>query len=158
MSTTTAVETTSRLDLGQQFPAGAKAMGALERTVRESSIDGRLLHLVKLRASMLNGCAYCIDMHWKDARLAGEEEQRLYGLWTWAEVPYYTERERAAFALTDAITRVAETHVPDDVWAEARREFAEPELAELVVAISTINTWNRIAIATRMAPGSYQPS
>jgi AhpD family alkylhydroperoxidase len=162
MSTTTAVTTTAtttpRLDLGEHFPAGAKAMAALERSVRASSIDRRLLHLVKLRASMLNGCAYCVDMHWKDARRAGESEQRLYGLWTWAEVPWYDDRERAAFALTDAVTRVAETHVPDDVYDEARAQFSDDELAELVVAISTINSWNRIAISTRMVPGSYEPA
>lgn len=133
-------------------------MAALERSVRESSIDHGLLHLVKLRASMLNGCAYCIDMHWKDARRAGEDEQRLYGLWTWVAVPYYSERERAAFALADAITRVAETHVPDEVYDEAAAHFTKDELAELIVAISTINTWNRIAVATRMVPGTYEPS
>lgn len=147
-----------RLDLGKAFPAGARAMAALERSVRESSIDSGLLHLLKLRASMANGCAFCIDMHWKDSRRAGETEQRLYGLWTWQEVGWYTARERAAFALTDAVTRVGETRVPDDVWAEAAAHFSESELAELVVAISTINSWNRIAISTRMVPGSYEPA
>lgn len=155
--TTTAVDTSARLDLGRQFPAGFRAMGGLERSIRESGLDARLVHLVKLRASLLNGCAFCIDMHWKDARLAGEDEQRLYGLWTWEHVPYYDERERAAFALTDAVTRLAETHVPDDVYAEAAGQFSEEEVAQLVLAVATINAWNRIAVATRMVPGSYEP-
>src|SRR5690349_13005539 len=134
-----------------------KAMTALEAYLTQSSIDAKLRHLLKLRASQINGCAYCIDMHWKDARAAGESEQRLYGLDAWEESPYYTDRERAALAYIESITRVAETHVPDAVFDRVRSQFSEQEVVDLTWLAAVINTWNRLAIATRAEPGKYQP-
>src|SRR4051812_36594326 len=139
-------------------PEPYRALAGVEAWVKKSGIEPGLLHMLKLRASQINGCAYCIDMHWKDAKAAGESEQRLYGLDAWQESPYYTDRERAALAWTEAVTRVAETHVPDDVYEEVRPHFAEKELADLTLAVATINAWNRLAIATRAEPGKYQPS
>uniref|UniRef100_UPI002606446E carboxymuconolactone decarboxylase family protein n=1 Tax=Geobacter sp. TaxID=46610 RepID=UPI002606446E len=107
--------------------------------------------------SQINGCAYCLDMHWKDLRAEGENEQRLYSLDAWEEAPYYSERERAALAWTEAVTRVSETHVPDEVYGEVRKRFSVKELADLTVAVATINLWNRLAIAGRATPGTYQP-
>ena len=109
----------------------------------------------RVRASMVNGCAFCIDMHWANARARGEPEVRLAQLAAWRESPFFDDRERAALALTDAVTRVAETHVPDDVWAEAEAHFSEPELANLLFAIAAINVWNRLMVATRTLPASY---
>src|SRR5213594_5001260 len=118
-----------RIDLIRQAPAGAaEAMYGLEKYVRQSGLEHSLLELVKTRASQINGCAYCIDMHWKDARARGESEQRLYGLMAWRESPYYTERERAALAWTEAVTLIAENHVPDDLYEEVRQYFNETEL------------------------------
>jgi len=139
-------------------PGVYQAMRGLETYLHQSGLEPSLLLLIKLRASQINGCAYCIDMHWKDARANGESEQRLYGLDAWQESPYYTDRERAALAWTEAVTRVAETHVPDDVYEEVRPHFAEKELADLTLAVAAINAWNRLAIATRAEPGKYQPS
>ena len=113
--------------------------------------------LVKLRASQINGCAYCIDMHWKDLRAAGETEQRLYGLDAWRESPYYSERERAALAWTEAVTNIQEGHASDPVFEERRRHFSEKELADLTLAIATINAWNRLVISVRAVPGQYKP-
>jgi AhpD family alkylhydroperoxidase len=129
-------------------------MGELDDSVE---LEPTLRDLVSLRASILNGCAYCIDMHTKDARKRGEDEQRLYAVAAWPEAPFFDERERAALALTDAVTLVADGHVPRAVWDEARAHFAEDELAHLLWAIVAINAWNRIAIATRMEPGKYEP-
>jgi AhpD family alkylhydroperoxidase len=117
-----------------------------------------LLLLVQLRASQINGCAYCLDMHWKDLRAAGENEQRLYSLDAWRECPYYSERERAALSWTEAVTLLAGGHVPDVVHEEARAHFAEKELADLTLAIAAINAWNRLSIAARLRPGTYQPA
>ena len=139
-------------------PGAYQAMGGLETYLHQSGLELSLLLLIKLRASQINGCAYCIDMHWKDSRANGESEQRLYGLDAWQESPYYTDRERAALAWTEAVTRVAETHVPDDVYEEVRPHFTQKELADLTLAVATINAWNRLAIATRAEPGKYQPS
>jgi len=139
-------------------PGVYQAMRGLETYLHQSGLEPSLLLLIKLRASQINGCAYCIDMHWKDARANGESAQRLYGLDAWQESPYYTDRERAALAWTEAVTRVAETHVPDDVYEEVRPHFAEKELADLTLAVAAINAWNRLAIATRAEPGKYQPS
>jgi len=139
-------------------PGVYQAMRGLETYLHQSGLEPSLLLLIKLRASQINGCAYCIDMHWKDARANGESEQRLYGLDAWQESPYYTDRERAALAWTEAVTRVAETHVPDDVYEEVRPHFSEKELADLTLAVAAINAWNRLAIATRAEPGKYQPS
>ena len=113
---------------------------------------------MKLRASQINGCAYCLDMHWKDLRAIGESEQRLYSLDAWEESPFYTDRERAALAWTEAVTRVSDEHVPDDVYDKVRIHFTEKELADLTVAIATINAWNRLSIAGRAVPGTYQPA
>ena len=139
-------------------PGAYQAMGGLETYLHQSGLELSLLLLIKLRASQINGCAYCIDMHWKDLRANGESEQRLYGLDAWQESPYYTDRERAALAWAEAVTRVAETHVPDDVYEEVRPHFTQKELADLTLAVATINAWNRLAIATRAEPGKYQPS
>jgi AhpD family alkylhydroperoxidase len=146
-----------RLDYAAVNPSAAKAMSALEGTVRQSGLERPLLELVKMRASMINGCAYCLDMHSKDARAEGETEQRLYALSAWRETPFYSERERAALSWTEAVTSVAETHVPDDVFEETRKCFSEKELVDLTLAIIAINGWNRLAISFRRTPGTYQP-
>jgi AhpD family alkylhydroperoxidase len=146
-----------RLDFGKASPAAYRAMMGLEGFVRQSGIEHSLLHLVKLRASQMNGCAYCIDMHSKDARAEGESEQRLYGVSAWRETPFYTARERAALAWTEALTDVQDGHVPDAVYEEARAEFGEEELVNLSAAVVAINGWNRLAIAFRSVPGTYQP-
>ena len=137
-------------------PEGYRAMSGLERYVRGSGLEPSLLELIKLRASQINGCAYCIDMHWKDARARGESEQRLYGLMAWRESPYYTERERAALAWTEAVTLIADSHVPDDLYEEVRQYFNETELVNLTLALVAINGWNRLAISFRTEPGTYQ--
>jgi AhpD family alkylhydroperoxidase len=137
-------------------PGALKAMMALETYVRHCGLEHSLLELVKVRASQINGCAYCIDMHWKDARAAGETEQRLYSLDAWRETPFYTDRERAALEWTEAVTLVSETHVPDDVFERARAQFGEEELVNLTTAVATINAWNRLAISFRAEPGIYQ--
>ncbi len=129
----------------------------LEKYLNECGLDESLLNLIKLRASQINGCAYCLDMHWKDLRASGESEQRLYSLDAWKDSPYYSDRERAALAWTEAVTRVSETHVPDEVYEEAKKHFSEKELADLTLAVATINMWNRLAIAARTTPGTYQP-
>jgi len=144
-----------RLHYAAAAPAAYQAMLALEKVLAEG-VEPKLFHLIKLRASQVNGCAFCIDMHWKDARAGGETEQRLYGLDAWRESPYYTEKERAALAWTEALTRVAETHAPDEDFAAVRAHFQDKELAELTWAIAAINSWNRIAIAFRATPGAYK--
>ena len=148
---------TPRLDYGRAAPGVYTAMDALERYLATCSVDAALIHLIKLRASQLNGCAYCLDMHWKDLRALGEAEPRLYSLDAWRECPYYTERERAALAYTEAVTFVADGQIPDDVFAQARAVFDDRELADLTLAIATINAWNRLSIAARLVPGTYQP-
>lgn len=135
-----------------------EAMLGLEKYLHQSGLEESLMDLVKLRASQINGCAYCIDMHWKDLRSLGEEEQRLYGLDAWEESPYYTDRERAAFLWTEAVTNIRETHAPDEVYERVRTVFTEKELANLTLAIATINAWNRLNIAARTVPGTYQPA
>jgi AhpD family alkylhydroperoxidase len=132
-------------------------MWGLERYLHGCGLDPALLELVKLRASQINGCAFCIDMHSKDARARGEAEQRLYGLTAWREAPYYTDRERAALAWAEAVTEVSHTHVPDDVYDLARQQFKEKELVDLTLAVIAINSWNRLAISFRKVPGAYQP-
>jgi AhpD family alkylhydroperoxidase len=141
----------------RSWPDGYHALQRLHQTVRSSGLEPALLELVKMRASQINGCAYCIDMHSKDARVAGETEQRLYALNAWRETPFFSERERAALALTEAVTLVAETHVPHDVVDGAAAEFSPEELTRLVYAIIEINAWNRLAITSGApAPGSYE--
>ena len=147
---------TARLDYAAADPGALKAMMGLEGYVRSSGIDHSLLHLIKLRASYFNGCAYCVDMHTKDARAAGETEQRLYAVAVWRETPFFTPKERAALAWTDAVTDLARTGVPDDVYEDVRAQFTEHELLALTMAVVTINAWNRIAVSFRIPPGSYQ--
>jgi len=132
-------------------------MLGLEKYLHESSLPPALLHMLKLRASQLNGCAYCIDMHWKDARKAGESDQRLYGLDAWRESPYYSDRERAALEFVESLTDIQDGHVPDDVYERARARFGEKELVDLAMAAVAINGWNRLAIAFRAEAGKYQP-
>jgi AhpD family alkylhydroperoxidase len=146
-----------RIDYRKAARGAYEAMLGLEKYLHQCGIEEPLLHLVKLRASQINGCAYCIDMHWKDLRAIGEQEQRLYGLGAWEESPYYTDRERAALAWTDAVTDIREGHAPDAVYERARKQFSEKELADLTLAIATINAWNRLAIAARTTPGTCQP-
>jgi AhpD family alkylhydroperoxidase len=142
-----------RIDLEEVGREPMMAMFHLEQSIE---LDTTLANLVKVRASQINGCAVCIDMHWKDARAGGESEERLYSLDAWRESPLYDDRERAALGLTEAMTRVAETHVPDDVWEEAAASFSEGELANLVFEITAINSWNRLMITFRVEPGHYQ--
>jgi AhpD family alkylhydroperoxidase len=149
--TTTA--NTSRMSLKSLAPRIYKAMLALDAAAGEG-LEAPLKELVRIRASQLNGCVYCIDMHTTDARKGGEDEQRLYAIPAWPQAPYYTARERAALALTDSVTLISQTHVPDDVYARAAGEFSEPELAQLIGLIMTINAWNRLAVSTRMQPGT----
>jgi AhpD family alkylhydroperoxidase len=147
-----------RIDLKKHYGSGlVRAMLALEKEIDSSGLEPGLLELVKVRASQINGCAYCIDMHTKDARARGETEQRLYALDAWRETPFYNARERAALAWTDAVTRVADTHVPDEVHAEVASQFSESELLALTFAVAAINTWNRLSISLRAVPGTYQP-
>jgi AhpD family alkylhydroperoxidase len=145
------------MNYAKAFPEGIHSLLALERTIRESGLEASLVELVKTRASQLNGCAYCLDMHTKDARAAGETEQRLYALSAWRETPFFTPRERAALAWTEAITNIQQGHASDEAYEEVRREFDEPALIRLTMAITQINTWNRIAIACRTEAGTYQP-
>jgi AhpD family alkylhydroperoxidase len=140
------------------WPEGYRAIFGLSRAVGGSGLEHKLLELVKMRASQINGCAYCLDMHSKDALAAGETEQRLFTLSAWRETPFFTERERAALALTEAVTLVAETHAPQEGIAEASAVFSPDELSKLVYAIIEINSWNRLAITTgAFEPGSYVP-
>ncbi len=146
-----------RVDYGKAAPEGTRALRGLEEYVRQCGLEPGLLDLVRIRASQLNGCAYCIDMHTKDARAGGETEQRLYGLSAWRETPFYTDRERAALAWTDAVTLIARGPVPDVLYEEARLRFSERELVDLTLALVAINGWNRLSIPFRTMPGSYQP-
>ena len=147
-----------RINYTQVAPDGYKAMAGLEQYVRHSGLEASLLELVKTRASQINGCAFCLDMHTKDARARGETEQRLYTLSAWHETPFFTERERAALAWTETVTRVADTHIPDDAYEQVRKQFTDKELVDLTLAVVAINGWNRLAIAFRAVPGSYQPA
>jgi AhpD family alkylhydroperoxidase len=148
----------ARIDYLTAGRGGYEAMLGLEKYLRQCGLEESLLDLVKLRASQINGCAYCIDMHWKDLRALGEDEQRLYGLDAWEESPYYTDRERAALAWTEAVTNIQEGHAPDFAYREVAKHFTEKEVADLTFAIATINAWNRLAIAARSVPGTYQPT
>ena len=162
---TTTQETTQipvRLDFDSFAPGFSRAMSHLDQAATKeldrAEIDPRLRELIRIRASQLNGCAYCIDMHTKDARAIGETEQRIYGLAAWAETPYFTARERAALAFTEAMTRLADTHVPDQAYSDVAGEFSPQEIGALVSLIVAINAWNAIAVTTRAwVPGSYQP-
>lgn len=146
-----------RIEFRRANPKIMQLLLAIESYLHSSSLGSRLQHLVKTRASQINGCAHCLDMHTQDARAEGESEQRLYTLDAWREAPFFDERERAALEWTEAVTRVAETHVPDEVYERVRRHFSEQELIDLTLAIANINTWNRLNIAFRTVAGNYRP-
>jgi len=147
-----------RIEFHKVQPAAVKAMLALQGYVNDCGLEHSLLELVKLRASQINGCAYCIDMHTKDARVAGESEQRLYLLSAWRESPMYSDRERAALQWTESVTLLSETNVPDEDYAQARAHFSDEELVNLSMAIVAINGWNRLCVGFRRMPGAYQPA
>jgi AhpD family alkylhydroperoxidase len=138
-------------------PEPYRALAGVEAWLKNSGIEPSLLHLLKLRASQINGCAYCIDMHWKDAKAAGESDQRLYGLDAWEESPYYTDRERAAIEWFEVVTDLHDGHVPDEVYEELQKHFNEQEVIALTWAAAAINAWNRVSIASRTEPGKYKP-
>lgn len=148
---------TQRIDYKKAAPEAYQAMLAIETCVRRSGLEHSLLELVKTRVSQINGCAHCLDMHTKEARAAGETEQRLY-LLPWREAPFYSGRERAALAWAEAVTRISMHGAPDDLYAEVRRHFDEKALVDLTLAIIAINGWNRLAIPFRASVGDYQPS
>ena len=159
---TTAPTVEARLEFDAHAPAFSRAMSHLDQTATKEldkvDFDVRLRELVRIRASQLNGCAYCIDMHTKDARAAGETEQRIYALSAWRETPFFTSRERAALALTESVTLMPQTHVPDADFAHAAEQFSAAELGALIALIVTINAWNAIGVSTHAwEPGSYQP-
>jgi AhpD family alkylhydroperoxidase len=161
-SSTSTVQVPVRLDIEQHAPAFLRAMSHLDQAATKeldrAGLDPRLRELVRIRASQLNGCGYCLDMHTKDARAIGESEQRLYALPAWPETPYFSARERAALAFTESVTLLARDHVPAGDYAAAAAEFSPDELGALVSLIVAINAWNAIAVATRAwVPGSYQP-
>jgi len=149
---------TQRIDYGKAGPGAYKAVLGMETYVRHSGLEHSLVELVKLRASYINGCAYCIDMHSKDALAAGETDQRIFAVPVWRETPFFTPRERAALAFTEAVTRIADGGVPDDVYEATRKQFSDEEIVNLTMAIATINVWNRLAITFRSDVGSYQPA
>lgn len=147
---------TRRIDYSHAAPKAMHAMLAMEQYVRSTGLDRKLVELVKMRASYINGCAYCVDMHSKDARAAGETEQRLYAVPVWRETPFFTPRERAALAWTEAVTLIGQHGVSDELYAEAREHFEEAELVELTMAVIVINGWNRLAVGFRADVGSYE--
>ena len=148
----------SRLNYGKVAPGTYHAMDALDRYLQDCSLEKALIVLIQLRASQINGCAYCLDMHWKDLRAIGDIEQRLYSLDAWRECPYYTDRERAALEWTEAVTLITNGHVSEAVYEAVRPLFSEKELSDLTLAVAAINAWNRLSIAGRLTPGTYQPA
>ena len=148
----------ARLEYRKFSQDALQAMLALEKYIANCGLDHKFVHLLKLRASQINGCAFCIDMHSIDARAAGETEQRLYALNAWCETPFFSDRERAALAWIEAITLVSHAHVPDDVYEEVRAHFTEKEIFDLTIVAMTINAWNRIAVASRTPAGTYRPA
>jgi AhpD family alkylhydroperoxidase len=147
----------ARFDHVNSSPGGFKALLGVAQYLQDCGLEHTLLNLVYLRSSQINGCAYCLDMHWKDLRASGENEQRLYSLDAWRESPFYTDRERAALQWTETVTLIANGHVPDEVYEEVHKHFNEKELSDLTLAIATINVWNRLNIAARTVPGDYRP-
>lgn len=147
-----------RIDYEKVAPGAVQAMLALEGYARNSGLEPSLLELVRLRASQMNGCAFCVDMHTKDARARGESEQRLYAVAVWEDTPFFTERERAALAWTEAVTHVSYTHVPDKIYELVRKQFSEKELVDLTMAVIAINSWNRLSVSFRKEAGTYQPA
>lgn len=146
----------NRLSYGELSPKGVSALTDLEKYIRSSTIEHSLLELVKLRASLINGCAFCIDMHTKDARKKGESEQRLYTLSAWREAPFYTEKERAALEWTEAVTKISEHQVTDELFEKMKNHFSEKEIVDLTLAVIAINGWNRLAISFHSVAGSYE--
>lgn len=146
-----------RIDVTAVAPEAYRALAGVQRYVQTSGLEHSLLELVKLRASYLNNCAYCVDMHTKDARVAGEMEQRLYAIPVWRETPFFTARERAALAWTEAVTELPKSDVPDALYADVRQHFSELEIVNLTMAVIAINCWNRITVPFRTEPGTYQP-
>lgn len=148
----------ARLDLKKYVMSGpGRAMLHLQKEVDAGGLDKTLVELVKIRASQLNGCAYCLDMHTKDARALGETEQRIYCLPAWREAPFYTDRERAALQWAEAVTRIGETHAEDEIWERVRPFFSEEEMLYLTFQVAAINVWNRLAVSFRAPAGTYQP-
>jgi AhpD family alkylhydroperoxidase len=145
------------MNYGRIAPGAVRTLRAMQEYLDTTDLEHSLLELVKVRASQINGCAYCVDMHTKDARVLGETEQRLYALSVWRETPFYSERERAALTWTETLTRISENDVPDELYQAVRAHFSEKELVDLTLAIILINGWNRIAISFRAVPGTYQP-
>ena len=146
-----------RIDYTKYAQDAQKSLYALEKYILTCGLDHHLVHLLKMRASQINGCAFCIDMHSKDARALGETEQRLYELNAWRETPFYTDRERAALEWIEAVTLVSESHVPDEVFEQVKKQFSEKEIVDLTLVAGMINLWNRMAISMRAVPGIYQP-
>ena len=149
---------TVRLRYAHSAPGVYDAMDSLDQYLQRCGLGETILNLVRLRVSQINGCAYCIDMHWKDLRASGEEEQRLYSLEAWRECPHYSDRERAALEWGEGVTLLADGHVSDEVYERVRHHFSDKELADLTLAVAAINAWNRLSIAARLTPGSYQPA
>jgi AhpD family alkylhydroperoxidase len=147
-----------RMNYGRIAPGAVRTLREMQEYLDTTDLEHSLLELVKVRASQINGCAYCVDMHTKDARALGETEQRLYALSVWRETPFYSERERAALTWTETLTRISENDVPDELYQAVREHFSEKELVDLTLAIILINGWNRIAVSFRAVPGTYQPS
>ncbi|GGG69259.1 carboxymuconolactone decarboxylase family protein [Paenibacillus radicis (ex Gao et al. 2016)] len=147
-----------RLNYMKVQPESLQTLLKLEGYVKKSGLDHSLLELIKIRASQINGCAYCLDMHTKDARAMGETEQRLFMLSAWREAPFYSEEERAALALTEAVTKISDAGVPQPLYEQVRKHFDESQFVNLIMAINAINCWNRMAISTGMVPGDYQPA
>jgi len=147
----------SRIEYAQVVPDAIEALRVLEKYVRTCGIEPKALELIKIRASQINGCAYCLDMHTKDARARGETEQRIYALNAWRETPFFTEKERAALAWAEAVTQVSASQVSDEVYEIARQCFDEKELANITIAITAINGWNRLAVSFRSVPDVYEP-
>lgn len=147
-----------RMVYGTEEPEAVKVMLQLESYSRQTGLDKKLLELIKIRASQINGCAYCLDMHTKDARANGETEQRIYALSAWRDAPFFTDAERVALELTEAVTQIAKDGVPDDLYERVRQHYDARQYVQLLMAINVINNWNRLSIATRAIPGDYQPS
>ena len=149
---------TTRFSYAKTAPGAYDAMDALDQYVGACGLERELVYLVQLRASQINGCAYCLDMHWKDLMAIGADPQRLYSLDAWRECPYYSDRERAALEWTEAVTRISDGHAPDQTYEAIRRHFNEKELCDLTFVVAAINAWNRLSIASRLVPGTYQPT
>ena len=148
----------SRYNYAKLSAGGYQAILGLEKYLQQCGLEEGLLHLVKLRVSQINGCAFCLDMHWKDLRALGEQEQRLYSLDAWRECPYYTDRERSALAWAEAVTRITDGHASDAAYEQTRAQLSEKEVSDLTFAVVTINAWNRLAISNRTVPGNYHPA